>query len=496
MHTRHPPLPPLLMMPLALVLAACGDLAEPIAPPPATAFDVGGGSCVVTSIGDTGAGTLRAALADGGCSTITFDVTLDGQTIALTSGPLTISHDVDIQGPGADQLTVARSTGAAAFRVFEVAPGTVRISGLTISGGLITDDAGGGLANYGVLTLTESTVSGNQAVGGAVLNLGTLRITKSTISGNEGGGIQNEHVLELTQSTISANVPYSLGAGFGIDNYSNATLTVINSTISGNTGGIRAGLSNPIVSHSTISGNTDFGIALAYSSTTLRNTVVAGNGSANCNITVGGSILDAGYNLEDGTSCGFSVANNSLPDTDPLLAPLGDNGGPTLTHALLVGSPAIDAGTCTGPSGADVTEDQRGISRPQPAGGDCDIGAFELDGRFAFSGFLAPVADQPTVNRAKAGSAVPVKFSLGGDQGLDIFVDGYPQAELVACESSDPEGDVTETVTAGGSSLAYDPTTDEYTYVWKTDRHWKDTCRDLTLLFTDGTRAVASFSFR
>jgi hypothetical protein len=115
---------------------------------------------------------------------------------------------------------------------------------------------------------------------------------------------------------------------------------------------------------------------------------------------------------------------------------------------------------------------------------------------FAFGGFSSPVDANPTLNQLKAGAAVPVKFSLGGDQGLGIFAQGYPGSQPIACDATAPVDGVEETVSAGGSSLAYDPATGLYAYVWKTDKAWAGTCRQLVLKFTDGSVARASFKLK
>ena len=112
-----------------------------------------------------------------------------------------------------------------------------------------------------------------------------------------------------------------------------------------------------------------------------------------------------------------------------------------------------------------------------------------------FNGFLQPVDNLPELNVAKAGSAIPVKFSLGGYKGLNIFAPGYPKSIVITCASSDPQDDIESTVTAGGSSLAYDPTTDTYTYVWKTDKAWANSCRQLNVTMSDGTTYSANFKF-
>lgn len=113
-----------------------------------------------------------------------------------------------------------------------------------------------------------------------------------------------------------------------------------------------------------------------------------------------------------------------------------------------------------------------------------------------FTGFFPPVDNPPVLNSVKAGSAVPVKFSLGSDQGLNILATGYPKSVRIVCESGALSDDIEETVTAGSSSLQYDPLTGQYTYVWKTDKAWANTCRQFQLQLVDGTIHTANFKFK
>jgi len=118
---------------------------------------------------------------------------------------------------------------------------------------------------------------------------------------------------------------------------------------------------------------------------------------------------------------------------------------------------------------------------------------------YHWEGFFQPV-DNPilgTFNKVKAGSAIPVKFSLGGNMGLNIFAADYPKVNTIACPSASAlTDDIEQTVTAaGGSSLTYDPITDQYTYVWKTNKAWAGTCRLLTVKLSDGTTQTANFKF-
>lgn len=114
---------------------------------------------------------------------------------------------------------------------------------------------------------------------------------------------------------------------------------------------------------------------------------------------------------------------------------------------------------------------------------------------YNWTGFFQPVNNMPTLNISKAGSSIPVKFSLSGNQGLNIFAAGSPGSAPITCDSTDPTDPIESTVTAGSSSLSYDPTADQYIYVWKTDKSWAGTCRQLTVTLVDGTKHRANFKF-
>ena len=128
--------------------------------------------------------------------------------------------------------------------------------------------------------------------------------------------------------------------------------------------------------------------------------------------------------------------------------------------------------------------------------GNTSTGSFTVTVLHDFSGFLPPVDGLPVINVVNAGQAIPVKFSLSGDKGLNIFAPSYPISSPVVCDANAPGAVIEETIMAGGSSLSYDALADRYSYVWKTDKAWKGSCRILALRLKDGSNHFAKFRFR
>jgi hypothetical protein len=349
----------------------------------------------VTNTNDSGPGSLRQALADANDGdTINFTVT---GTIALTSGELVVDKSVTISGPGPTLLAVwGYVTLNAGFRVFHVTPNhTMTIGGLTISEG-----SGGIYNDQGTLTVNNCAVIYNYANGGdggGVNNAsGTLIIINSTVRGNSadggGGGISSyDGTLTITGSTIADN--FALFAGGGIS--ASGTIEISDSTISGNAagggdnhipgqgGGIFTGgtltINNSTISWNTAWGN-DFkgpglggGIYFWDETGSITNSILSYN-SASEGDNIYGGVISLGYNVCS-DDCGLNGPGD-LNNTDPLLGPLQNNGGPTFTHELLPGSPAIDAGNprFTPPP----IYDQRGPSFWRVRNRHIDIGSFEV----------------------------------------------------------------------------------------------------------------------
>ncbi|WP_168734685.1 HYR domain-containing protein [Deinococcus sp. KSM4-11] len=151
--------------------------------------------------------------------------------------------------------------------------------------------------------------------------------------------------------------------------------------------------------------------------------------------------------------------------------------------------------TCTPPSGSTFNVGVNTVTcTAKDAAGNQATGTFTVTVRYAFDGFYQPIDMNGVLNSVKAGSAIPVKFSLGGNQGLDIFALNSPSSVGNTCGTA-PVDDVEQTVTAGGSSLSYSGG-GQYIYVWKTDPSWSGTCRKLTVTLRDGTSQFAYFKFK
>ncbi|HXQ01623.1 MAG TPA: choice-of-anchor Q domain-containing protein, partial [Candidatus Udaeobacter sp.] len=218
----------------------------------------------------------------------------------------------------------------------------------------------------------NSTLSGNSAgqgsAGGGISNGSfktpgdSVTVSNSTISGNSaqgGGGISNEYgLISIVNSTISGNSAQD--AGGGISNY-DGLVQIANSTLSGNSAAAGGGIYN---------------VAQYAATIETGNTILNGGASGENIFNDGGTITSHGYNLSSDDGGGYLIGLGDQINTDPLLAPLQDNGGPTLTHALLPGSPAINAGdpNFTPPP----SYDQRGPNFYRVRDLNIDIGSFEV----------------------------------------------------------------------------------------------------------------------
>ena len=387
----------------------------------------GDGSCATAQ----GVCTLRAAIQEA-------NALAGADTIILPAGVYTLqiggpreddgaTGDLDIR----DHLTIvgadARLTiidGNQLDRVLHVVNASVvHISDVTIqngrSDGPAANASGGGILNMGTLTLTRVTVRANSTAGFG------------------GGGIANGRELTLNGVTVSDNFSAGIAGGIlnGLNVFDTGTLTATNTTISGNaanddTGGIQnhifsvANLNNVTITNNMSDADNESGGAIGGilnfpgdfgGTVNLRNTIIAGNKLGISALPFFpfpdcfGTLTSQGHNLiHDVSGCEIvGDTTGNVTGLDPNLDVLKDNGGPTLTHALLPGSPAIDAGdnaTCD-------AEDQRGLGRPFDGDGNgtaiCDIGAFELVRFLRVSIDIKPGSHPNSINLGSAG-VIPV----------------------------------------------------------------------------------------
>jgi hypothetical protein len=367
-----------LLLPIAVV-AACSDAPTTITPTVSAApRDLLAPPVVtVTNTDDAGAGSLRQAVIDAPAdAVIRFDAAIAGRTVVLTTGEISMSRNVTIEGPVSAGMTISGNLASRVFRVEGTA--NVVLRNLSIVNGR-TPANGGGVLNDGTVTIDHALVANNVA--------------------DEGGG--------LFLSSVSKQS------------------TILNSTISGNVagfvaGGVRSAETSVIIRNSTIAENASVdggGLVAVRGFLIVHNSIVANNVDSdpltngvrtNCVINNDVTAVFSGTNLVNDDSCGTGSA---FVIASPLLAPLASNGGPTKTYALRFGSPAIDAGTA-----CSEDTDARYVTRPQ--GTSCDIGAFELD-KFA----TATLALAPNVSVTKAGVATvagTVSCSAPGVVAIDV----------------------------------------------------------------------------
>ncbi len=396
--------------------------------------------------GEDGGGVNSTNIAEIQGSTFTNNRSKRGGGFSSVSGDAEISQSTFMNNSASDR-------GGAIFN-FSAIPGSSLMKILVCE---IKDNIapfGGGVAtSMGDTQISDSTISGNKASneGGGIYNNGLMKVTQSTISGNEastlGGGIHNKEEINVQDSTFEGNLAFADGGG--LNTYNKATVTgstfvgntafrggglasvggdteLINNTFSANTatdsGG---GIFNmgPLIGDSTLGGALQAshitvaynsapaggGIATSGGGVRIKNSIVALNPSgADCHTSTV-DFLGIGENIDSDNSCiGFTLKD------DPLLNILANYGGPTDTHALKPGSPAIDAAPdCTTVSSAAVSVDQRG--QPRPGGPICDLGAYE-------EAIGAPL---PLIHPCIYTAVTNVFCRLGPDDSLYPVVDSF-----------------------------------------------------------------------
>ena len=385
---------------------------------------------IIAANNQTGADTINL-----GAGTYTLSIAGTAEDAAAT-GDFDVLSQITIVG--ADAATTIIDANSI-DRVFDVQAGSLTLSELTVTGGAGTNGAGVYVDSGTTLNLSRVIVSNNVASGdgGGLYNLGTVDADQVRITGNQadlGGGLVNSGTATMTNSLVDGNTA-TFGGGLRNVGAGNS-LTLENVTISGNTatsqGGALQNSSQATLTNVTITDNQaaqSGGIheSTGGTKTYLTNSIIAGNTLLDGTTAsdVGGGFESQGFNIignSDGTSgwVGSDQTGTVGSPLAPLLGPLADNGGFTMTHALLSGSLAIDQGTSTGAP----TTDQRGITRDASV----DIGAFE---------FLPA----PTIT------------SNGGGATASVSV-GENTTAVTTVTATDPDGDTLSYSITGGVDAA------------------------------------------
>jgi Ca2+-binding RTX toxin-like protein len=512
--------------------------------------DVSPGDGVVADL--SGNVSLRAAIMESNALAVDNVIELPAGDYSLSIGGVgeefSASGDLDVRnvgsrltilGAGADVTTIDAASLERVFHVF--AGSTFDIEGVTITGGLVTgsEDGGGVRNDGGTVSITDSVITGNvsQDDAGGINNTGDLTLTRVTVSDNSaartGGGIRNSGQLTVVESTIGGEHDPTdplapdlrntavLGGG-GIINLNGGTLTASNSTISGNASTTSQGaglftIGRGILTNVTVSNNEAAaeggGIAVADGLLELRNTIVAGNVSVTATVdifdgTAGVSLASRRGNLigdnTGATVAFFAPAPNPNPNANgdfvgtaatpinPLLGALTDNGGATLTHYPLLGSPVIDAGELS-----TSVRDQRGLNRNLNG---VDIGAVEFGGFFVNS-----TADSIDINpgdgivadsfgRRTLRAAIMESNALPGESAIQLG-DGTYELSVTEIDTTPPTADIVDVTPdpLSAQSSLLDPV-DEIVVNFSEPVqgiNLANASANFTLTFDDGTGSVA-----
>lgn len=435
-------------------------------------FDVASGGST-TEIKAQLCATAPMKITGAGAASTIIDAEQRSRVLAVSAdGDVDLTGVTMRNGKDTDTINISQIAGGGAI----VNEGTLRVAdvvitdnGSAVQGGAIRNagaltveraliqqnesNAGGGIAQLlpGSMTISDTTIRDNDARfgGGGIYNVGgdaTIRrslILRNTAGEGSGGGVSVSgfdvvtRYTRITNSTISGNEAGANGGGLEFAGTLAAVVRLTNVTVTGNVAGK--------VFVNSDAGGVHFG---KTGSVTVRNTVIAGNTAQgdeppDCGFATAGqtvSLVSEGHNLIGNDSWCFMSGDltGNILNVDAKLAPIGDNDGPTATHRLLAGSPAIDAGNpngCTDSDGAALTQDQRGLPRAVDGNGDttprCDIGAFEVQGGGEPGG-------TPTFERVQpreSGNAAPALVIVHGtgfaaDAGLKLARSG--QADVVA----------------------------------------------------------------
>jgi len=250
------------------------------------------------------------------------------------------------------------------------------------------------------------------------------------------------------------------------------------------------------------------GPAITVTDPTLDDTT-AGSGAVTFSVAETGHLWQAVHSDTWGMFYQGTEPAASVSGVSPSSGPLTGGTSVTISGSGFTGATAVDFGTVaasaftvnsdtsiTATSPAATSAGPVDVTVTTPAGTSATSSADQFTYTYPFTGYLSPVDNPPALNQVNRGQAIPMKFSLGGNYGLNIIAPGYPTVTQISCSTGTTVNSGTLTDTAGGSGLQYDSSTGTYTYVWKTSKSWAGTCQQFDLRLNDGTDHTADFQFK
>ena len=469
-------------------------------PPPGSTFALGHSTVTCNAI-DTNGNSAAAT---------SFDV----EVVDTTAPAIGQNADITAEATGANGAPVSFANPTATDVVDGDVPVTCEpASGSTFALGtsLVTCSASDNAGNTGVsyfnvtvedTTAPEISAHANEVVEATGASGATVNYVLPTASDIVEGGVE-------VNCTPSSGSTFALGTttvecsatdAAGNEATSSFTVTVRDTTppsitAHGNEVAEATGPSGAAVNYTspTASDIVDGSVAVVCTPAS-GSTFALGTTTVNCSAT------DAAGN-EATSSFSVTVQDTTAPSISAhadVNAIATSASGAVVTYTLPTASDLVDgsvAVTCLPASGSTFAIGSTTVNcSATDSHGNTGTSSFNVVVSYAFNGFFKPIDNLPIVNVVKAGQGIPVKFSLGGNMGLNIFAAGYPRSVQMVCNGAVSDT-VEETVTAGGSSLSYDATAGQYIYVWKSEKAWAGTCRQLQVKLADGTYHYANFNF-
>jgi hypothetical protein len=449
--------------PVSVTTSSCGQIVEESQLGTAEATDTGN-NCSPGTVTITRTGVPSGNFFPTGTTTITYTARDAAGNASTATQTVTVTESVNPTITAPNDLTINTGPGATSCGVV--------VGDATLGTASASDNCPG-------VTVTRAGVpSGNNFPVGTT----TITYTATDRSGNTATDTQTVTIVDNTAPTITAPAAVTLYTGPGATSCG-VTVADLNASLGTATTSDNCPGAITVVRGGVPSGNT-----FPLGDTTVTYTATDAHGNSSATVTQQVTVVDNTPPVVTPPAnivvyLPLNSTATSMVVNYPNPATATDNCAGTITFNY---SPASGSTFSVGTTTVTVTATD--------AHNNSATATFTVTVLYNFTGFFQPVDNLPTLNVVNAGKAIPVKFSLSGNKGLNIFAANSPSTVAINCDGSAPQIDINETVAAGGSSLSYSP--DTYNYVWKTDNSWAGTCRQLTVKLNDGTEHKANFKFK